>query len=194
LAAAREALVDVRSADPSILVELRYNQSDNFMKRNVYHSDRAFLRGDAARRLARANATLKDLGFKLKIWDAYRPLSVQREMWNLVPDDRYVANPAKGSRHNRGAAVDVTLTDINNREVEMPTFHDDFSERASAGARSTPAAERHAAILANCMIAAGFSPLATEWWHFDAPGWQDYELLDVPLSELAPPASLPKNN
>ena len=108
-----------------------------------------------------------------------------------MPDERYVARPLRrdgrpvaGSQHNRGAAVDVTLVDASGRPLPMPTGFDDFSARAHRGAPGIPpAAQANAARLEAAMTAEGFEPFPTEWWHFDAPGWQGYELLDVPLDE-----------
>jgi len=106
-------------------------------------------------------------------------------MWELVPDSRYVADPRKGSRHNRGAAVDVTLVDSSGNELLMPTAFDDFTERASRSSPDAPPeALRHRALLEQAMSSEGFLPLPSEWWHFDDPEWQKYPLLDVPFEEL----------
>src|SRR5205814_1334819 len=117
------------------------------------------------------------------------PFGVQQRLWALVPDARYVAEPVvrdgrpvAGSKHNRGAAVDLTLVDAAGRPLEMPSGFDDFSERAHPGwAGASPAARRNVARLEEAMAAEGFEPLPTEWWHFDGPGWERYELLDRPL-------------
>lgn len=187
--AASEILVDLQSAVPGVIVDLQYSKSSNVFGEAFYKHSRAYLRKEAAERLSIAARRLQDYGYKLKVWDAYRPLSVQYQMWRAVADERYVANPEKGGRHNRGAAVDVTLTDFAGRELEMPTLFDNFTERARPGFDGAgPAAARNAALLANLMIDAGFSPLSTEWWHFDANGWEHFELLDIDPVELAAPA------
>jgi D-alanyl-D-alanine dipeptidase len=152
------------------------------MGRVLYPANRVLLREHVARRLSRVQDALAERGLGLKILDGYRPLSVQRLMWQVMPDDRYVADPAKGSRHNRGAAVDVTLVDSFGRELSMPCPYDEFSERAHRGyAGSSLAARCHRALLAEAMGGQGFTGLPTEWWHFDAPGWQDCPILDEPL-------------
>jgi len=181
-------LVDVTTLDPTIRLDLRYARADNFTGVAVYPTARCLLRRDAAERLARVQRALQADGLGLLVWDCYRPFSVQERFWALVPDERYVARPvrtdgrpASGSKHNRGAAVDVTLLDAAGHTLEMPTSFDDFSARAHRGAPASPAARANAARLEAAMAAEGFVPLATEWWHFDAPGWQSDELLDVPL-------------
>jgi beta-N-acetylhexosaminidase/D-alanyl-D-alanine dipeptidase len=182
-------LVDIATVDPTIRLDLRYATPDNFTGVAVYPAARCLLRRDAAERLARVQRRLQGDGFGLLVWDCYRPLAVQERFWALVPDERYVARPQRengrplaGSKHNRGAAVDVTLVDASGRPLEMPTGFDDFSERAHRGATNVkPAARANAARLESAMTAEGFQPLPTEWWHFDAPGWQAYDLLDVPL-------------
>ena len=182
-------LVDVTTVDPTIRLDLRYATRDNFTGVAVYPAARCLLRRDAAERLARVQHRLQADGLGLLVWDCYRPLAVQERFWALVPDERYVARPQRqngrplaGSKHNRGAAVDVTLVDATGRPLEMPTGFDDFSERAHRGAANVkPAARVNAARLESAMTAEGFQPLPTEWWHFDAPGWQAYDLLDVPL-------------
>ena len=169
---------------------MRYASANNFTKVVVYPVARCLLRRDAAERLARVQARLRAEGKGLKLWDCYRPFSVQKTFWKLVPDTRYVAEPVadragrplRGSKHNRGAAVDLTLIDGAGRPLEMPTDHDDFSKRAHRGDRSSsPAARANAQHLEDVMKAEGFEPLPTEWWHFDAPGWNKYPLSDQPL-------------
>jgi D-alanyl-D-alanine dipeptidase len=106
-------------------------------------------------------------------------------MWEVLPDSNYVANPAKGSRHNRGAAVDLTLVDRNGKELEMPTGFDDFTERAHRNYSGGSAqALKNRQLLEDVMKKYGFIPLATEWWHFDAPGWDKFSILDVPFGAI----------
>lgn len=180
--APEEPLVDVQAAAPGVVVDIRYATPDNFTKRVLYPANRCLLRGSVAGRLARVQADLAPKGLGLKVWDCYRPLSIQRALWELVPDPRYVADPKTGSRHNRGAAVDVTLVDASGQELEMPTGYDDFSERAHRGSPgASPAARGNAWTLEAAMKRRGFEGLPTEWWHFDAKGWKVFPLLDVPL-------------
>jgi D-alanyl-D-alanine dipeptidase len=106
-------------------------------------------------------------------------------MWQIKPDPRYVANPAKGSRHNRGAAVDITLVDRNGKELEMPTGFDDFTEKAHRTYKgASTQAKKNSKLLEDAMKKYGFIPLATEWWHFDAPGWDKFSILDVGFGEI----------
>jgi D-alanyl-D-alanine dipeptidase len=176
-------LVDVARLDATIRIEMRYAGTDNFLRRRLYDAPRCLLRPDAARRLIRVQARLAERGLGLKVWDAYRPYRVQFLMWKAVPDERYVADPRKGSLHNRGAAVDVTLVDAAGRELDMGSAHDDFSERAHPDAAGISRdARRSRRILRDAMAAEGFEQLRTEWWHFNAPGAARHPLLDVPLS------------
>jgi D-alanyl-D-alanine dipeptidase len=122
---------------------------------------------------------------RLKVFDCYRPLSVQKKFWELVPDERYVANPKKGSRHNRGAAVDVTLIDSSGHEVEMPSQYDDFSEKAHRNYNlASKRALTNRVLLEKAMEREGFVGFETEWWHFDYKDWQSYSIEDIPFSEI----------
>lgn len=177
-----ERLVRVRDLIPDLRLDIRYATENNFTKQKVYDSAECFLRPEVARRLAEVQKDLRRRGFGLMVFDCYRPLSVQRKFWAILPDERYVANPAKGSRHNRGAAVDLTLVDANGRPMEMPTDFDDFSEKAHRGSKmATRRARRNARILEEAMKRHGFAGLPTEWWHFDAEGWQRYDVMDEPV-------------
>ncbi|MBW4696675.1 MAG: M15 family metallopeptidase [Aphanocapsa lilacina HA4352-LM1] len=176
-------MVDLGAVAPGVQRDMRYATVDNFLKKAVYPEARCLLRPAVAERLARVQNRLAGEGFGLKVWDCYRPLAVQKQMWMLVPDERYVANPAKGSRHNRGAAVDLTLVDSRGKEQEMPTAFDDFSAKAGRDAQAqwSVTARRNYAVLHKAMMAEGFVPLPSEWWHYDAPGWERYPVVDFPL-------------
>lgn len=154
---------------PTLVEDLRYATPDNFLKRAVYRDGRCRLRPATARKLAIAARLLAERrpGLRLKAWDCYRPRAVQWEMWAIMPDPKYVADPRRGSRHNTGSAVDLTIVDAAGHEVEMPTGFDDFSRRAWAEARTTPAAAGNRALLRAIMLEAGFAPIRTEWWHFE---------------------------
>jgi len=189
-ALSRGELVDVRRLDPSIRVEMPYATSANFTGVRLYPVERCLLRRAGAERLVRVQRRLRAEGSGLLLWDCYRPFAVQQRLWALVPDARYVAEPVMkagrrvdGSKHNRGAAVDATLVDAAGRPLEMPSGFDDFSGRAARdSADASPTARRNARRLEAAMAAEGFEPLPTEWWHFDAPGWQRYDLLNEPLA------------
>jgi zinc D-Ala-D-Ala dipeptidase len=189
-AADRAALVDVARLDPTIRLDLRYATANNFTGVAVYPpASRCLLRREVAERLVRVQRALREEGLGLEVWDCYRPISVQQRFFALVPDPRYVAEPVfengrpiAGSKHNRGAAIDLTLVDTAGRPLEMPTDFDDFTPRAHRDDGSAkPETRRNAQRLEAAMVKQGFLPLPTEWWHFDAPGWEAYELLDEPL-------------
>jgi D-alanyl-D-alanine dipeptidase len=176
-------LVEIDVVDPTIVLDVRYAGTDNFAGRAIYPAARAYLVLPEAERLARVNARLREQGFLLKVYDAYRPFSDHVRLWELAPDKRFWAHPDRGSRHSRGAAVDCTLVTLDGREVEMPTGFDDFTRRAHRDYQgASEAARRHRAILEAAMTAEGFIPLAKEWWHFDSPVWWEYPLRDIPLA------------
>jgi D-alanyl-D-alanine dipeptidase len=177
-ALASEGLVPLRDADPRLRFDIRYATERNFTGKVLYSSNVAMLRLSVAERLRRAHDRLVAQGYGIVVWDAYRPLSAQETMFALVNDERYVADPAKGSRHNRGAAIDVTLCDAYGRPVEMPTDYDDFSERAHRDStQMSAAAARHYALLDAAMRGEGFVGLPTEWWHYDDPEWESYPII-----------------
>lgn len=176
-------LVDIRDVNPNIRLDIRYATPNNFTGVAVYDQPLCLLRPEVARRLDRVQRDLESRGLGLKVYDCYRPLSIQKKFWSLVPDERYVANPAKGSRHNRGAAVDLTLVDARGRELPMPTGYDDFTPRAHRDFKDLPAeAIRNRELLEQVMQSHGFEPLPSEWWHFDAQGWERYPVMDHPLA------------
>ncbi len=175
-------LLDITTIAPDIRLEMRYATTNNFLKQAVYSKARCLLRDPVARSLQRAQADLKTKGYGLKLYDCYRPLSVQKAMWKIVPDGRYVANPATGSRHNRGAAVDITLVDAQGQALEMPSDFDDFSERAYRDSPTMTAATRqHVQILTDALEAQGFTTIESEWWHYDGPQWSRYGILNQSL-------------
>lgn len=178
-------LVDITSVNRKIRLDIRYATTNNFLKKKVYPVERCLLRASVAQQLLRVQADLQKKGLGLKVYDCYRPLSVQKQMWAIMPDSNYVANPANGSRHNRGAAVDLTLVDSAGNELEMPTEFDDFSDRAHRDYQgASPKALQNRQLLEDAMKNRGFIPLKSEWWHFDAPGWEKFPLLDVPLESI----------
>ncbi|GJM24304.1 MAG: hypothetical protein DHS20C16_07190 [Phycisphaerae bacterium] len=176
-------LVPVADVASGIVLDLRYATTNNFTGEQLYPEAICLLRPSVADRLARVQESLRERGLGLKIFDGYRPLSVQKKMWALVPDPKYVADPKDGSRHNRGCAVDVTLVDADGNELEMPTGYDDFTEAAHQDYKGgTPSARRNRNLLRQAMESAGFVALPSEWWHFDAPDWRKYPILDEPLT------------
>lgn len=179
-----DGFVRITDVDPSIVIDLKYATADNFTHRKVYPTDAGVLRLKTAQRLAKANDRLKEKGYRIKVWDAYRPVSVQKIFWSLVPDTNFVADPSTGgSVHNRGCAVDVTLVDRDGRDVEMPSGFDDFTEKAyRSNSLMSSEAESNLAVLTEAMTASGFMTIDTEWWHFEDIDRDEYENADVDLS------------
>jgi zinc D-Ala-D-Ala dipeptidase len=166
-------------------LDIRYATANNFTKMRLYEEARCFLRPATARKLSEVEEELRGSGLRLKLFDCYRPLSVQKKMWAIVPDDRYVADPAKGSRHNRGAAVDLTIVREDSSELPMPTGYDDFTERAHRNYQGLPPdARENRALLERVMTKHGFVGLPTEWWHFDDADWEQYPVLDIDFAKL----------
>jgi len=181
----RRALVDVSRAIPDSVLDLRYATDRNFVGHAMYpRGARCLLLRPVADRLARAAARLRGHGFRLRLYDCYRPLAAQREMWRRFPRPGFVADPARGSNHSRAAAVDVGLAAPDGAEVELPTAFDAFEPRARAAATDgiSPAARRHRDLLRAAMEAEGFRVNRMEWWHFDAPEARGAAVLDVPLA------------
>jgi D-alanyl-D-alanine dipeptidase len=183
-------LVDVARLEPSILLDIRYATSDNFLGTPVYdpQTARAYLERPAAEALVRAHRSLRERGYGLLIHDAYRPWWVTWVFWEATPADKreFVANPATGSRHNRGCAVDLTLYSLaDGRAVEMPSLYDEMSERASPGYAGGTAAQRaRRDLLRSAMEKQGFTVFAAEWWHFDYEDWREYPILNVSFAAI----------
>lgn len=169
-----------------ISTDVRYATANNFLHTPLYPVAKVYLRAPAARALEEVERELAKDGLALKIFDGYRPYRVTVRMWEPIKNPDFVADPAKGSRHNRGAAVDLTLIDsATGREIAMPTPYDDFTPRARQDFMElVPAVIANRAKLREAMVRHGFEPLPSEWWHFDYAGWQRFELMDVPLTEL----------
>jgi len=178
-------LVDMKEVNPRIVVDMKYASEDNFTKKKLYDSNTCFLRRSAAVKLDAVQKELEGMNLGLKVWDCYRPLAVQWIFWAILPDERYVANPATGSRHNRASAVDVTLVDSQGKELQMPTGFDDFSPRADHHYQDLPdRAIRNRELLKGVMERAGFIPLPEEWWHYDDENWMQSDLMDIPFRDL----------
>jgi D-alanyl-D-alanine dipeptidase len=172
-------LVPLHSVLPDLLTDVRYATADNFTKRVLYTTDTLYARHIVAESLAVAQRAARARGLQLKVYDAYRPLSIQRLMWSIVPDERYVADPAKGSRHNRGCALDLTLCDSTGQELNMGTGYDEFTERAAATYTDLdPTVLGNRRLLQSIMSDAGFDVLPSEWWHFDLRGWERFAILN----------------
>lgn len=181
---AAASLVDATTVVPDLVVDLRYATEDNFLKRKVYpDTARCLLLPESAERLKKAADALRAQGYRLKVYDCYRPRAVQYLMWEIMPVPGYVANPRTGSNHNRGGAVDLTLTTLEGQEVEMPTPFDTFSRAAHHGYEGgTEASRKHREILREAMEGVGFKRNRMEWWHYDLPDAKKRPVLDVPFS------------
>ena len=184
-----DSLVELTACIPDLVLDIRYATANNFTGKAVYPSSRCFLDKEAACALVRVQRELKDRGYRLKVYDGYRPLSVQQAFWKILPDPRFVADPKVGSRHNRGCAVDVSLVRLDGTPVAMPTEYDDFTERASADYAGLPGdVEQRRTLLRETMERHGFQRFDTEWWHFDYQGWQNRPVLDVPFESIPAPS------
>jgi D-alanyl-D-alanine dipeptidase len=183
----RHGLVPLEDVRPATLPEVRYATRYNFTGAQLYPSARLWLHRDTASALGRVQKDLAKHGLGLKVFDAYRPFSVQQRMWNLIRDERYVSNPAKNrGRHTRGTAVDVTLVDLRGRQLDMPTDFDDFTDKAHSDYAGVATRQKtNRALLARAMSRRGFVPYPFEWWHFDLRGWEKYPVLDISPRDLA---------
>jgi len=179
-------LVNLGAYMAGIMLDIRYATDENFTGEVIYPSAMAFARLPVAKALKRVQADLAAKGLGLKIYDAYRPYSATLVFWDIVADTLYVAAPWKGSRHNRGCAVDVSVFDtVSGNELEMPTPYDDFTEAASPSYSSLPEdIMENRNSLIEIMSRYGFTVFESEWWHFDFNGWEAFSLLDIPFSEL----------
>ena len=177
--------IDIAKVNPRIVTDIRYATTNNFTGKVLYSSATCFLRKKVAEKLNNVQKNLESRSLGLKIYDGYRPRSVQWIFWEIVPDRRFVADPKIGSKHNRGAAVDVTIVDKNGNELVMPTPFDDFTEKAYSDCVDLPEeAIKNRALLHQVMREGGFIPLPTEWWHFDDSEWETYPLEDIPIEQL----------
>jgi D-alanyl-D-alanine dipeptidase len=173
---------------PDIVLDLRYGTTNNFMKRVMYSEKPvfSFLRLPAAKALALVQQELLAKGYGLKIFDAYRPYFVTVKFWELVHDERYVADPKKGSGHNRGIAVDLSIIDLKTKqELVMPTGFDAFTDSAHHDFMNlSPEVLKNRKLLKETMEKYGFVEFATEWWHYSLPDPEKYEVLNLGFNEL----------
>ena len=187
-------LVELVLVDPGIHLDVRYATSNNFLGTPVYTQARAFLQRPAAEALGRALLRLKPYGYGLLIHDAYRPWYVTKFFWDATPPEGkiFVADPAQGSRHNRGCAVDLTLYDLKTgKPIEMPGTYDEMSPRSFPNYSGGTSLQRwHRDLLRWAMEAEGFTVYAHEWWHFDYKDWREYPILNVPFEKLQSKATV----
>ncbi|MBL8123927.1 MAG: M15 family metallopeptidase [Blastocatellia bacterium] len=184
----REArLVELITLDPSIKLDIRYATENNFVGKKVYPEARAFLQRPAAKALVKVHQKLKKQGLGLVIFDGYRPWSITKLFWEVTSEDKrkFVANPAKGSKHNRGCAVDLSVFDLKTGQlIDMPSGYDEFTERASPDyAGGTEKERENRDMLRRLMEGAGFTVNPNEWWHFDFKDWEKYAIYDISFTE-----------
>ncbi|MEL6560677.1 MAG: M15 family metallopeptidase [Bacteroidota bacterium] len=175
----------MRSLSTDFVYDMRYASENNFLNEKVYYCDNCLLRYNVAKALISANAELINQNLRIKLFDCFRLVSVQRKMWKIMPDSRYVANPNKsGSVHNRGAAVDLTIVDLNGKELDMGTDFDHFGKEAHHDFKELDQKIiSNRALLKRIMEDAGFSGIRTEWWHFQYGAKSDFPISTTALCE-----------
>ncbi|WP_315061371.1 M15 family metallopeptidase [Capnocytophaga leadbetteri] len=160
--------VRLKDLSPDFVYELKYATPDNFLKQAVYDCGECYLRKSTAEALVKANEAFKQLGYRIKLFDCYRPLSVQKKMWKILPGTHYVANPAKGSKHNRGAAVDLTLVDAQGKELNMGTPFDFFGKEAHhTYTEHSKEVLENRKLLKEILDKYNFKSIYSEWWHYE---------------------------
>jgi D-alanyl-D-alanine dipeptidase len=179
-------LIDLEKYIPDLVLDIRYATTNNFTGEQIYSQPKAFARKPVAEALKKIQAELKTQGLGIKIFDAYRPYKATVKFYEIYGDTTYVASPYRGSRHNRGCAIDLTLIDLKTgAELRMPTEYDSFRKEAWP---STPVADpvirRNRQRLTGVMERYGFRVNASEWWHYDFKGWQNFNVLDIDFEEL----------
>jgi len=181
-------LVELVKLDTSIHLDIRYATSNNLAGKPVYKEARAFLQRPAAEALVRANHELKSAGYGLLVFDGYRPWSVTKIFWDITSKDnkKFVADPKKGSKHNRGCAVDLSLYDlVTGKEIEMTGVYDEMSERSYPNyTGGTDQQRKMRDLLRSKMEAEGLMVSEFEWWHFDYKDWQSYRIGNIPFSAI----------
>ena len=160
--------VRLKDLSSDFVYELKYATPDNFLKQAVYDCGECYLRKSTAEALVKANEAFKQLGYRIKLFDCYRPLSVQKKMWKILPGTHYVANPAKGSKHNRGAAVDLTLVDAQGKELNMGTPFDFFGKEAHhTYTQYSKEVLENRKLLKETLDKFNFKSIYSEWWHYE---------------------------
>lgn len=181
-------MVELKKIVPGIVYDLRYATKNNFVGKMMYRlgTHQTFLRKPAAIALAKSQKILNAKGIGFKVYDAYRPYAVSKKFWKLVQDERYVANPARGSHHNRGTAIDITLIDLNTgRELDMGTDFDNFTDTAHHSFKDlAPQILNNRQLLKSTMEANGFKALDSEWWHYTYQTDIKFDVLDISFKKL----------
>ena len=175
-----ERLVEVTPENlPGVVLDLRYASTNNITGKVQYAEAKAYLRQETIRKLRRVVRELEEEGYRLVIWDAWRPASAQRALWMAKPDGKFLTPPSKISRHRRGTSVDVSLADKEGKILPMPSDFDEFNAKADEDFSDVPQeVAQRARILRNIMFNSGFSGVPDEWWHYDLRDWADYEAIE----------------
>ena len=183
----QQKMIELKWLIPGIIYDLQYATSNNFTGKKLYQQSRyTYLRLPAAMALKKVQAELQQQGRGLMIFDAYRPYSVTKMMWNLIKDERYVANPASGSGHNRGLSVDLTIVDLlTGKPLDMGTSFDNFTDTAHHNFKQlAPEVLQNRLLLKTTMEKYGFRALSTEWWHYSWPNTNGFKVLDIDFRKL----------
>ena len=182
---AHNPLVDVATEVPGAVIEMRYTTPHNITGQAVYPKAKCYVRGPVAQHLKGVQEELRSQGIGLKIWDAYRPQTLQEKLWHMVQNEHMVDHPANGSSNVRGTAVACTLVNADGQELPMPTGFDEYNERTTPDfAALSPEVLQHRSVLQEVMTRHGFSLHPTKWWHFDVVGWEQATVLDTPFDDL----------
>jgi len=181
VAGSEKKLIEVTSEKvPGLVLEIRYATEQNITGKKIYTDKRAWLREETIRKLAQVARELEEKGYRLVLWDGWRPASAQKALWAAKPDGRFLTPPNRISRHTRGTSVDVSLADRNGKIVEMPSDHDEFTDRADEDFSDVPKeVAQRARLLRKAMFRAGFSGVPDEWWHYDLRDWASYDPIEV---------------
>lgn len=181
-------LINLQEFVPGLKLDIRYATSNNFTGEKIYNLPRAYARRPVAQALKNIQAELKEQGLGIKIFDAYRPYKATVKFYEVYKDTTYVASPYKGSRHNRGCALDLTLVELKTgKELTMPTGYDSFKKEAWPSTPvKDPVLRKNRDTLIGIMQKHGFKVNGSEWWHYDFRGWSKYEILDIDFEELEP--------
>ena len=181
-----KALVDLETFIPGIILDIRYATTNNFTGEQIYNQPRAFARKPVAMALKKAQEEFRKQGIGIKVFDAYRPYAATVKFYEVYHDTTYVASPYRGSRHNRGCAIDMTIVDLKTgKDLEMPTEYDSFRKEAwPTTPVKDPVIKKNRDLIISVMEKHGFKVNASEWWHFDFVGWQKFEVMDIAFEEL----------
>ncbi len=182
----QKELIDLEKFIPGIALDIRYATTSNFTNEKIYNLAKAYARKPVAEAVKKAQAELKSKGLGIKVFDAYRPYKATVKFYEVYHDTTYVASPYKGSRHNRGCAIDMTIFNLKTgKELKMPTGYDSFQKAAWPSTPvKDPEIKRNRDLIISVMQKQGFKVNGSEWWHFDFTGWKNFEVLDIDFEEL----------